>query len=63
MSSDFHHYIREEFLGIARQRHAQHASQSGAASMTRLARQLGYADSRSLRRARRRWDSRDIAHP
>jgi AraC-like DNA-binding protein len=46
-------------LDIVRQRHARYASESGAVSTTRLARQLGYADSRSLRRARRRWDSRD----
>ncbi len=41
-------------LDIARQRNAENARQSGT-TMTRLARQLGYADSSSLRRARRRW--------
>jgi AraC-like DNA-binding protein len=42
-------------LDLARQGRAQHASQAGTLTMTRLARQLGYVDSRSLRRARRRW--------
>jgi len=31
-------------------------AQIGPPSMTRLARQLGYADPRSVRRALRRWD-------
>ena len=41
-------------LDLARQRRA---SQSSDQSTRRLARQLGYADSRSLRRARRRWET------
>jgi AraC-like DNA-binding protein len=41
-------------LDLARKRRA---SQSPDQSMPRLARQLGYADSRSLRRARRRWEA------
>jgi len=41
-------------LDRARWRRAQGA---GTASMARLARQLGYADARSARRALRRWDS------
>lgn len=40
-------------LDAARQRRAQRV---GTSSMTRLARQLGYADPRSVRRAMLRWD-------
>jgi AraC-like DNA-binding protein len=42
-------------LDSARQRRARLDHQDGAASMTRLARQLGYAGPRSARRALRRW--------
>jgi AraC-like DNA-binding protein len=42
-------------LDSARQRRARLDHQNGAASMTRLARQLGYAGPRSARRALRRW--------
>jgi AraC-like DNA-binding protein len=44
-------------LDIARRRRAQHARQAGPPGMTRLARQLGYADPRSARRAMSRWDN------
>jgi AraC-like DNA-binding protein len=43
-------------LDAARRRHAQQARQAGPPSMTRLARELGFADARSARRAVRRWD-------
>jgi AraC-like DNA-binding protein len=42
-------------LDAARQRRAEHARLAGSLKMTSLARHLGYADPRSLRRARRRW--------
>jgi len=42
-------------LDIARQQLAQHARQAGFPTTARLARQLGYADARSARRALRRW--------
>jgi AraC-like DNA-binding protein len=45
-------------VDTARQRRASHAGPAGAADMARLARQLGYADPRSVRRALRRWDDR-----
>jgi len=41
-------------LDAARQ---HHADQAGPVTITRLARQLGYADPRSARRALRRWDN------
>ena len=44
-------------LDTARQYRAQQARQAGRPSMTRLARQLSYADPRSARRALRRWDN------
>jgi AraC-like DNA-binding protein len=44
-------------LDTARRRHAERA---GTSSVTRLARQLGYADARSARRALRRWNSPQI---
>jgi AraC-like DNA-binding protein len=44
-------------LDTARQRRAWQARQGGA-DMASLARQLGYADARSARRAVRRWDAR-----
>lgn len=43
-------------LNAARQRHAAQARQTGTLSMASLARQLGYSDPRSARRALRRWD-------
>jgi AraC-like DNA-binding protein len=43
-------------LQAARQDRARTAFQASPPSMTRLARQLGYADPRSVRRALRRWD-------
>jgi len=43
-------------LDRARRGRAQQARQVGTTS-TRLARQLGYADPRSVRRAQRRWDN------
>jgi AraC-like DNA-binding protein len=43
-------------LDSARRRGAERARHSGT-TMTRLAEQLGYADSSSLRRARRRWET------
>ena len=46
-------------LDNARRRHAERA---GTSSVTRLARQLGYADARSARRALRRWNSPQIRH-
>jgi AraC-like DNA-binding protein len=45
-------------LDAARQRRAQHARQADAANMADLARQLGYSDPRSARRALRRWNDR-----
>lgn len=45
-------------LDAARRFHAFHARQTGSPSMAHLARQLGYADPRSARRALRRWNSR-----
>jgi len=50
-------------LDTARQRRVQHARQADPPSMTRLARQLGYADPRSARRALRRWDKRASEPP
>jgi AraC-like DNA-binding protein len=44
-------------LEAARQHYARRARQAGSPSMTRLARELGYADPRSARRAMRRWDN------
>jgi AraC-like DNA-binding protein len=46
-------------LDTVRRRHAERA---GTSSVTRLARQLGYADARSARRALRRWNSPQIRH-
>lgn len=46
-------------LDTARRRHAERA---GTSSVTRLARQLGYADARSARRAMRRWNSPQVRH-
>jgi transcriptional regulator GlxA family with amidase domain len=43
-------------LERARQALARHYSQAGPPGMARLARQLGYCDPRSVRRALRRWD-------
>jgi AraC-like DNA-binding protein len=43
-------------LERARQALARHYSQAGPPGMARLARQLGYGDPRSVRRALRRWD-------
>jgi len=43
-------------LETARHDRARQALQASSPSMTRLARQLGYADPRSVRRALRRWD-------
>jgi AraC-like DNA-binding protein len=43
-------------LDDARQRSARHVSPAGPQSMSSLARRLGYTDTSSLRRARRRWD-------
>ena len=43
-------------LQAARQDRVRTAFQASPPSMTRLARQLGYADPRSVRRALRRWD-------
>jgi AraC-like DNA-binding protein len=43
-------------LDTTRRRRAQQAREAGTTS-TRLARQLGYADPRSARRALRRWDN------
>ncbi|HEX5296300.1 MAG TPA: hypothetical protein VFW50_04865 [Streptosporangiaceae bacterium] len=37
-------------------RRARQALQASSPGMTSLARQLGYADPRSVRRALRRWD-------
>jgi AraC-like DNA-binding protein len=45
-------------LEAARRDRAQQAFQVGAPSVSRLARELGYADPRSVRRALRRWDNR-----
>jgi AraC-like DNA-binding protein len=42
-------------LEVARQQRAQKALQDGAPSMTHLARELRYADPKSVRRALRRW--------
>jgi AraC-like DNA-binding protein len=44
-------------LEAARRDRAQRAFRDGAPSADRLARQLGYADPRSVRRALRRWDN------
>jgi AraC-like DNA-binding protein len=44
-------------LDAARRRRAQSARLEGVPDTTKLARQLGYADPRSVRRALRRWDS------
>ncbi len=44
-------------LETARQHRARRAITAGPPSMTSLARQLGYADPRSARRALRRWDN------
>lgn len=44
-------------LNAARQSQAVQARQYGPVSAAALARQLGYSDSRSVRRALRRWDS------
>jgi AraC-like DNA-binding protein len=44
-------------LETARHHRARLAIAAGQSSMTRLARQLGYADPRSARRALRRWDA------
>lgn len=49
---------RAELEG-ARQRRAQRVLQDGVPSATRLARHLGYADPRSVRRALRRWEGRN----
>lgn len=46
-------------LDAARQRQAERARQSGPVSAAVLARRLGYADLRSVRRALRRWDRED----
>lgn len=43
-------------LEAAREQRAMQALRSGRPSMTRLARELGYADPRSVRRAIRRWN-------
>ena len=43
-------------LDMARQRQALRAGQAGTVGLSRLARQLGYADPGSARRALRRWD-------
>jgi len=45
-------------LESLRQRRARQARQRGAVSMASLARSLGYSDTRSVRRALRRWDIR-----
>jgi AraC-like DNA-binding protein len=44
-------------LETARQRHAQRGLRDGRRDLTRLARQLGYSDPRSVRRALRRWEN------
>jgi AraC-like DNA-binding protein len=45
-------------LDTARRQRAQRAVAGGPPSAARLARQLGYADPRSVRRALRRWENR-----
>jgi AraC-like DNA-binding protein len=45
-------------LDTARYRRARHAREAGVSDLTRLARQLGYADPGSAKRALRRWDDR-----
>jgi AraC-like DNA-binding protein len=45
-------------LDAARYRRAMHARRAGVSDLTRLARQLGYADPGSAKRALRRWDDR-----
>lgn len=45
-------------LETARQARAQRVRQAGPIGMNRLARDLGYADPRSARRAIRRWNDR-----
>ena len=45
-------------LDTARYRRAQRARRTGVSDLTRLARQLGYADPGSARRALSRWDDR-----
>lgn len=45
-------------LDRARYRRALHARRAGVSDLTRLARQLGYADPGSARRALSRWDGR-----
>lgn len=45
-------------LDMARRRRALRANGAGGADLSRLARQLGYADPGSARRALRRWDGR-----
>ena len=45
-------------LDAARYRRAVHARRTGVSDLTRLARQLGYADPGSARRALSRWDVR-----
>jgi AraC-like DNA-binding protein len=52
-----HHTTWRAELDTARRQHAHRARQAGPASMTHLARQLGYADPRSARRALRRWEN------
>jgi AraC-like DNA-binding protein len=44
-------------LESARRHRAHRAFQDGTRNLDRLARQLGYADPRSVRRALRRWES------
>ena len=45
-------------LELARQRRARSAREAREPGMREMARRLGYADARSLRRAMRRWDGR-----
>jgi AcrR family transcriptional regulator len=44
-------------LDTARERRARQAREDGPVDMARLARHLGYADARSVRRALRRWEN------